>query len=705
MAADRSSFTGQRVQTALTAFLRQYWSGASHLQSNTDLSWTPGTLQCDDKVLETGWWSTRCDSGQDCAMVEIDVLGGGFLVDGLPCKSLPKSITGHAVYRRLFGDAMFLVQRVAGGKYRTTRKLRESHFVFAGALPASNDGVPGIYEEYSTHDGRPIKALLVPDDHFASPQTSVGDFPALLIENYSHWYVYGGFGDWPEANLREEDSTKPGNRNLHFRPRRYKDSTSPSRNRFVGDYILSPKCAGSTRELYEITKGSVQKIGRKMACLHSDPSRRLWSRVFQRMTPLQYTHIFVPNEPEGGGELKVEIELPLMQGLQSTLRPDSKIFLPEFKMYVRDRQDFGSLIGLQHGLVLESPTTDGSADLQFVCPHGRVSRNSSGKVSIDIGPTAVRSPPYFKYQLRDVLYDIHGPKDRKAWLFLALLHLMTSDILPDPFTRRTGLSRCLEILRSGRCCGNLLCAIVDANSDSVAQIFDAEVKILWEIAEVAFSRENYHGMEVNNAGQTEFEAHVAHDGLPFLVELRLKEILSELQLIGVSRGFDSITHVLEESRISGRVSGFAQRAYFRFRESYPKDTLLSLDEEAKAFGQNRNVFSRRIGMTTKGFPSRPNLVEVQRLAEFGQTPFEQTNPELHSMLPSLDAMAPVYDLLTARTITRLVGLRDVHGKWEVLSGAVSVLADNLARDQQLEADVVFDSHPGHLASHWLCLYE
>lgn len=117
------------------------------------------------------------------------------------------------------------------------------------------------------------------------------------------------------------------------------------------------------------------------------------------------------------------------------------------------------LVGLQHGLTMTVEECDEASDMILLCLHGSITLDSDKKVNINISDEGLRYPPYFKYYIRDVLKDIHGSKERNSWIFLALLHLYTSDIIPDPFTKRTGLSRCIEILRSDRCRGNLLCSI------------------------------------------------------------------------------------------------------------------------------------------------------------------------------------------------------------------------------------------------------
>ena len=237
-----------------------------------------------------------------------------------------------------------------------------------------------------------------------------------------------------------------------------------------------------------------------------------------------------------------------MQGLHFDLFANGKLYSPEFNMFVKERQDFGALVGLQHGLTMTVEECDEASDMILLCPHGSVTLDSDKKVNINISDEGLRYPPYFKYYIRDVLKDIHGSKERNSWIFLALLHLYTSDIIPDPFTKRTGLSRCIEILRSGRCRGNLLCSI-----DSTKEVFDLEIETLRDIACAIHAREDYWGMEMNNIKETRFESFVLNDGLHFLVHILLNEMSKEMLLIYLSESSECKKKIKQSLSKSGRL--------------------------------------------------------------------------------------------------------------------------------------------------------
>ena len=98
------------------------------------------------------------------------------------------------------------------------------------------------------------------------------------------------------------------------------------------------------------------------------------------------------------------------------------------------------------------------------------------------------------YEVRPELHDLKPlAKEPIAALYLAFLHLQTSGLLSDPFTGTTGTARGLDLLRSGRCCGNLVPAM-DVNG-KLKKSLQLQVQLLHEIAKTSPRRKKYHSME------------------------------------------------------------------------------------------------------------------------------------------------------------------------------------------------------------------
>ncbi|CAD7966336.1 unnamed protein product, partial [Amoebophrya sp. A25] len=56
-------------------------------------------------------------------LLQMDVVGGTFLVDGAPCGRLPDEIVNHPDYTRIFQRSIFSVHPVGSGLYKTSAKL------------------------------------------------------------------------------------------------------------------------------------------------------------------------------------------------------------------------------------------------------------------------------------------------------------------------------------------------------------------------------------------------------------------------------------------------------------------------------------------------------------------------------------------------------------------------------------------------------
>lgn len=112
------STAGMDGHHGLTRFLSLYWSAAEG--GSVQGSW--------QRYVHAPHWyhakfsRTAAGAGTSC-VIQVNVVSGVFLVDGAPCKSLPREITSHEIYRRLFGTSIFAVQPSGTGGYRTSMPI------------------------------------------------------------------------------------------------------------------------------------------------------------------------------------------------------------------------------------------------------------------------------------------------------------------------------------------------------------------------------------------------------------------------------------------------------------------------------------------------------------------------------------------------------------------------------------------------------
>lgn len=252
-----------------------------------------------------------------------------------------------------------------------------------------------------------------------------------------------------------------------------------------------------------------------------------------------------------------------LQNLHFQIRTEQsvRIISCEFGGEVAADQNIGTLVGLQHGLLLEK-----TYEKKLPLPHSEVLREVNGNhCLVKMNLSELRHPPVFVYSVREDLQELRGQKDRVAWLYLAKLHALTSHVLRDPFTLRTGTETALGLLRSARCRGNL------SNGDDVPR-FEAE-RTLQEIARLSPVRQMKKGAEGINFQQ--FHGLCAHEGFAFLACDALQEIQEQKAL----SGFESNRAPQD---CLDRCGSLAQRAYFRSSEIFGLPGRLEAEEEAAA---------------------------------------------------------------------------------------------------------------------------
>ena len=238
----------------------------------------------------------------------------------------------------------------------------------------------------------------------------------------------------------------------------------------------------------------------------------------------------------------------------------------EFGGEVAQDQNLGTLVGLQRGLLLQR-----SHEQKLLLPHAKTLRASSGNhCEVDLDMSELRDPPLFAYSVRADLRELRGPKDRVAWLYLAKLHALTSHVLRDPFTMRTGTETALCLLRSARCRGNLYHGINGSPGD-VAE------RTLQEISRLAPARTSQKAGE-----RVDFQrlpALCAHEGLAFLASDAMMEMVEQKQLMGV-KGKNWFKDCVD------RCGALARRAYVRSSGGFGS-ARLTVEEETSFVQESR----------------------------------------------------------------------------------------------------------------------
>ena len=144
---------------------------------------------------------------------------------------------------------------------------------------------------------------------------------------------------------------------------------------------------------------------------------------------------------------RLEISLPRLD-LHFFLNPHHQLQCEELRKIIDPDQNLGTFVGLRNRLVLCGiPECARQVDRVLVIPHGAiryVQENSHMAVTVEV---TGRNAHYFTYQVDSILGRLRGEGSYQSNLFKAHLHAVTSSILIDPFTSRTGTDQAIEILR------------------------------------------------------------------------------------------------------------------------------------------------------------------------------------------------------------------------------------------------------------------
>ena len=354
--------------------------------------------------------------------VQIDLREGQCWVNGLPFGRLPPCITTSSVFRRHFRSTVFHVQPCTGPHGQPAQRSTSSSgkFIFSD-INFSGEKEVTIFE---IHHGRQL--LLIPHTLFSKDDTY--DLPAHILNDTSIWF------DLHSRNVYF--------RSIFFRKPEFSDLSSCN---YILDFDSRSMsvCEGATvgvepnSSLVELSSG----IGSTLVTIFKKLELPKFMEIWQR--------------PDG----RIYILLPRLNLTFYALDGEGKLEIYSVDhngWRVDNDQTIGTLIGLQHGLILvKYPATDYTQRC-LLLPHSPVvvtlAAGSHPVLSFDI--QNLGSPASFRYTLNSDLQQLQAPTSRAAWFLLAYIHGVTSSMQADPFTSMTGTEMAMTILQSARSWSN-----------------------------------------------------------------------------------------------------------------------------------------------------------------------------------------------------------------------------------------------------------
>ena len=389
---------------SLNEFGEIYWGGILNNQTMNG-KWEK---RLNDRY--DGWYDCQYES----RYFSIDCIKGTFLVNNMTIGFLPKQITTNELFVRVFGDHVFEVQPAqSSGIYITKHAYHEKvHFEFY-----FNDQTKHLIIQERHIQTKDI-FQLIPHSCF------INELPDTFVSNHSHWW-------------NEKDQI------IKFRSISFKNQDFLTNER----YILSLKTGFVT---------FTETIHRQILINQlSKLFQVLYNRYFIRLDNKSFVYMFEMNSI-------IHIHLNRL-GLAFQYDFTTNIITSrEYSdMRIDEDQWLGTLTGLTSSLLLTSmscnnPTLGHYPYRKLIVPFGTVQSTRTKDLShqtVTIHRTLFPHQ-YFVFILNDRLKIIQSTDSPIGWLYLSLLHAMTSHPLPDQYTGMTGMERAFQLLYSAGCWSN-----------------------------------------------------------------------------------------------------------------------------------------------------------------------------------------------------------------------------------------------------------
>jgi len=232
-----------------------------------------------------------------------------------------------------------------------------------------------------------------------------------------------------------------------------------------------------------------------------------------------------------------------------------------------ENEDFGSLVGLEHGILLENqfherkliiPNGDVLVELTPVDLKSNAHRHH--KVSVDL--TSLHDPPFFLFDVNETLQELRG-SDLTSWLYLARLHPTTSSPLPDPFTGLTGTESAIQIFQSGHAW------TCEPYTNNLCIYLLQEFRMMSHVRK--FHPKGAGMMEITD--WPKFPASVSNEGFRFIVEKLMRDSQRFHELF--ERDNAELIKVACDPGSNDEI--LSRRAYFRYQPLCSPEELVSTE--------------------------------------------------------------------------------------------------------------------------------
>ncbi|CAF3852881.1 unnamed protein product [Rotaria sordida] len=559
----------------LNEFAAIYW--AIILSNRTmDGKWQKRLIDSYD-----GWYDCQYES----RYLSIDFITGAFLVDNMTIGFLPKQITTNELFVRVFGDHIFEVQPAqSSGTYITKHLYHENEKVL-----------------YEFHFNDQTKHLTIREHHIQTkdmfqliPHSCFKhDLPDTFVSGHSHWW-------------NEKDQI------VKFRPVSFKNADFITNER----YVLSLTTGYVT---------STETTNRRILINQSSKFFQvLYDRYFIRLDGKPFVYMMHDNMSETDSIIHI-----CLDRLGLAFQYDCKTNIITSREYsdmrIDEDQWLETLTGLTFGLLL-TPMTCNNTTLGYypyrklIVPFGTVQSTRRTKNSPHQIVTIRRTSyfhQYFVFILNDLLKILQSTDSPTGWLYLALLHAMTSHPLPDQYTGMTGMERAFQLLYS-------------AGSWSDQPYDEISLNILGQIASIS-PKINYYPEHLTCMEKIDWNFNV----LPYSMQ-HIGYYLITKKLFDNSQLFNFMFPLLDSKVIPEIFQDkqyneiLLKKFYWKYRDTYNPASRLSIEMENDILA---TISPRTYQQTSKNYASSTNctISIVDHLYKSGDVKLEEFS--MRSWLP------------------------------------------------------------------------
>ncbi|CAM4824603.1 unnamed protein product [Rotaria magnacalcarata] len=412
-----SKFLKQTCYQSLNEFAATYWAVLKTKTAKYG-NW---------KKRDTCEFDGQYDGQYESVRISIDCFKGAFLVNGMRVGYLPEEITSNSLFICTFGQHVFETQPAESCNKYITKHSYHDNKVYYEFIFDNRTRQLTIQERHQTGD----IYVLIPNSCFTS------EFCNEFVFNYSHWM-------------------NKNTRIIEFRAIDFRDP------KFLINipYVLAVDKGFLTTKNTEIQQILVNRS--------STLFQNLFKHYFIRLDDEPYVYMFrecaSPISEIEFTQTHAIIHIHLSRlgiAFKYDVRNNIIVSREYSEMHVDENQWFGTLTGLTAGLLL-SPMSSINREYQhylsrkLIVPFGkitvkRISGHGHQTVSIERNPSMSFAHQYFVFNFNDRLQILQSTDSPTGWLYLALLHAMTSHPLPDEYTGMTGMERAVELLNSAGC--------------------------------------------------------------------------------------------------------------------------------------------------------------------------------------------------------------------------------------------------------------